>query len=75
MNVKPRRMITKSGSIRLNLKARKRVFEKSFSVDFTTPTPDKRLPENKGFGVCDRPAELHLRLNLTLFKHLLSRAF
>jgi len=32
-----------------------RVFEKSFSVDFTTPASEKRVRENKGFGVCDRP--------------------
>ncbi|GEM_PF-5027074 len=51
----------------------KRMFEKSFSVDFTTPASEKRVRENKGFGVCDRPPELHLRLNLTLFKHPLRK--
>jgi hypothetical protein len=50
----------------------KRMFEKSLSVDFTTPATEKRLRENKGFGVCDRTTELHLRLKLTLFKHPLS---
>jgi len=56
------------------------VFEKSFSVDFTTPPSEKRVRENKGFGVCDAetaatptPPELHLRLNLTLFKHPLNK--
>jgi hypothetical protein len=50
------------------------MFEKSFSVDFTTPVSEKQLRENKGFGVCDLPPELHLRLNLTLFKHPLNPA-
>jgi len=54
---------------------RKRVFEKSFSVDFTTLASEKRLRENKGFGVSNLPPELHLRLNLTLFKHPLKLNF
>jgi len=53
----------------------KRMFEKSWNVDFTTPATEKRLGENKGFGVCDRTHELHLRLKLTLFKHPLTTGF
>ena len=56
------------------LSAFKRILvEKPSNVCLTTLVTEKLTREDQAYGICDRCSELHLRLDLTLFKHPLTK--